>query len=194
VTKSHQLLCMPMLGVTLAWKQRLADEAPAAPLLPLLDQCAARLLQHYSAVLRDRVDAIARCATNLGSSLRSACRQHTADADSCQCHVRFTTSSLNTLHVLPFLANFVSMAERLETVLAELSEQPLDGFNRRCRLAAAPQLLCNWIQLTLSENRCAAAYRMLSCPCTWWRVKTLRTQHLTCLQVMCRTPFLPQNR
>ena len=62
VSKSHQLLCMPMLGVTLAWKQRLAAEAPAAPLLPLLDQCGARLLQHYSAVLRDRVDAIARCA------------------------------------------------------------------------------------------------------------------------------------
>ena len=62
VSRSHQLLCMPMLGVTLAWKQRLADEPPAPPLLALLDQCAARLLQHYSLVLRDKVDAIARCA------------------------------------------------------------------------------------------------------------------------------------
>ncbi len=146
VSKSHQLLCMPMLGVTLAWKQRLADEAPAAPLLPLLDQCAARLLQHYSAVLRDRVDAIARCATKSGLQWCSACRRVRADADLCQCRVRFTTSSLNTLHVLPFLANFVSMAERLETVLAELSEQPLDGFNRRCRLPAAHQILCEWMQ------------------------------------------------
>lgn len=46
--------------------------------------------------------------------------------------VRYTPSSLNTLHVFPFVANFVSMAERLEAVLAELSEQPLDGVQRRC--------------------------------------------------------------
>ena len=55
-----------MLGVTLAWKQRLKDETPAAPLLLILDQCAARLLQHYTAVLRDRVDAIARRAVVSG--------------------------------------------------------------------------------------------------------------------------------
>ena len=62
MSRSHQLLCMPMLGVTLAWKQRLAEEPAAAPLLLMLDHCVARLLQHYSLVLRDRVDAIARCA------------------------------------------------------------------------------------------------------------------------------------
>lgn len=60
VARSYQLLAVPMLGATLAWKQRLEDAPAAAPLLSILDQCIERLLQHFSGALRDRLESIGR--------------------------------------------------------------------------------------------------------------------------------------
>lgn len=60
VARSHQMLAMPMLRSTLAWKRRLQESPPAQPLLQLLDQCAQRLLQHYTSALKDKLDTIAR--------------------------------------------------------------------------------------------------------------------------------------
>ena len=60
VARSHQMLAVPMLGATLAWKSRLQDAPAAAPLLSILDQCVQRLLQHFSGALRERLESIAR--------------------------------------------------------------------------------------------------------------------------------------
>ena len=61
VSRSHQLLAIPMLRSTLAWQRRLGEHLPAAaPALRILDQCVQRLLQHYTAFLKDRLDAIAK--------------------------------------------------------------------------------------------------------------------------------------
>lgn len=59
--RSHQLLCVPMLGTTLAWKARLRDHPCAAPLLRAMDECAARLLLHFEKYLWEKVTAINKC-------------------------------------------------------------------------------------------------------------------------------------
>lgn len=60
VSRSHQLLAIPMLRSTLAWQRWLQEHPAAAPVLRILDHCVQRLLQHYTAFLKDRLDAIAK--------------------------------------------------------------------------------------------------------------------------------------
>lgn len=61
--KPHRaLLCLPMLGATLAWKQRLAAHGAAArPVAALLAQSEQRLAAMLSAYFSERASAIQRC-------------------------------------------------------------------------------------------------------------------------------------
>ena len=61
VKPQRALLCLPMLGATLGWKQRLAARGPALrPLVALLAQCEARLAAALQAYFAERAAAVQR--------------------------------------------------------------------------------------------------------------------------------------
>jgi hypothetical protein len=56
------LLCLPMLGATLAWKQRLEARGPVArPLVALLGSCQRRLAALLEEYFAERAAAVQRC-------------------------------------------------------------------------------------------------------------------------------------
>ena len=70
VRPQRLLLCLPMLAVTLGWKQRLAARgAEARPLVALLAQCEQRLTAVLAGHFSERAGAIQRCARNTGGQL-----------------------------------------------------------------------------------------------------------------------------
>jgi hypothetical protein len=63
VKQQRALLCLPMLGATLAWRQRLAARGPGCrPLAALLGQCERRLIAMLSSYFSERAAAIQRWA------------------------------------------------------------------------------------------------------------------------------------
>ena len=63
VKPQRALLCLPMLGATLAWRQRLAARGPGCrPLAALLGQCERRLTAMLSSYFSERAAAIQRLA------------------------------------------------------------------------------------------------------------------------------------
>lgn len=61
VKPQRALLCLPMLGATLEWKQRLGGRGPALrPLVALLAQCEARLAKALQAYFAERAAAVQR--------------------------------------------------------------------------------------------------------------------------------------
>lgn len=67
VRPQRLLLCLPMLAVTLGWKQRLAARgAEARPLVALLAQCEQRLTAVLAALFSERAAAIQRWAGTWG--------------------------------------------------------------------------------------------------------------------------------
>ncbi|PRW58682.1 exocyst complex component SEC3A [Chlorella sorokiniana] len=99
VRPQRLLLCLPMLAVTLVWKQRLAARgAEARPLVALLAQCEQRLTAMLTAYFSERAPAIQRYDAR--SSMPS-----------------MSGTNVKYQHVLPFIANFPAVAGRIEELL-----------------------------------------------------------------------------
>ncbi|KAK9813236.1 hypothetical protein WJX72_011232 [[Myrmecia] bisecta] len=103
VSKSHQLLCIPMLHSSLAWRRQAEAEAEAAPLIAILNDCCQRLLAHFERYVLDMVLAITRYD---GKGTISV------------------SDSVKGQHVLPFLPNFVLITQRLEDLISNLASTP----------------------------------------------------------------------
>jgi hypothetical protein len=61
-SKSFQHASVPMMALTLAWRQRLMQASVAAPLLQALDDCLERLMGHFEKFLLERVNSVNRLA------------------------------------------------------------------------------------------------------------------------------------
>lgn len=55
VAKQHQLLSIPMMAEVLGWRERVAAEPVAEPLVHILDVCSERLLANFERYVHDSV-------------------------------------------------------------------------------------------------------------------------------------------
>eukprot|EP00887_Chlorella_sp_A99_P005461 scaffold1.g5461.t1 len=90
VKLSRALLCLPILGAVLAWRARLAGRTASEPLEDALAKCEQWLRAAVEAHVSERAAAVGRVVG--GSGIKSQ-------------------------HVLPFVANFPSVAARMEALL-----------------------------------------------------------------------------
>ncbi|KAI3433569.1 hypothetical protein D9Q98_003380 [Chlorella vulgaris] len=108
IKPSRVLLCLPMLGVTLGWKHRLAAKgASCRPLVALLEACERRLTALLDTFFADRAAAVQRYDGR--SSMPSSVSGGAAKAQ----------------HILPFIHNFPPVVRRIEQLLERWpTEQP----------------------------------------------------------------------
>ncbi|KAL4419022.1 hypothetical protein ABPG77_010009, partial [Micractinium sp. CCAP 211/92] len=96
---SRAVLCLPVLGATLAWRQRLEARGLAArPLVALLRKCEDRLAGMLTAFFSERATAIQRYDGRSSS-------------------VSVGGGGVKAQHVLPFILKFPAVAGRIEELL-----------------------------------------------------------------------------